>query len=233
MVLARDVDAAWRGEPEGLQVLVEGGVAFGQHRFHRADVEGVFQHVCVVDVAVVTSVPVVDPVTADIEHARVVDDSAGFDRAGVDRPGQGHDLHHGARLVDVAEHVVLEGRCVGVVEVVGVVARVVSPRDDPAGCGIHDQDAAALRTVSLDPFHQRLFGRVLDVRVERKHEVLSIDGILVGMRAEHDLAVGEVAVAGDIARRAAEGLLVVRFQAIVAVAVPVDKAEEVGGQRAA
>src|SRR5256885_6672751 len=56
------------------------------------------QHVCVVDVAVVTSVPVVDPVTADIEHARVVDDSAGFDRAGVDRPGQGHDLHHGARL---------------------------------------------------------------------------------------------------------------------------------------
>jgi hypothetical protein len=60
---------------------------------------------------------------------------------------------------------------VGVVEVVGVVARVVGPGNDPAGGRIHDQDAAALGVVRLDAGGQSLFRRELDARVERQHEV--------------------------------------------------------------
>ena len=53
------------------------------------------------------------------------------------------------------------------------------------------------------------------------------------MRSEDDLAVGQVAVARDEAGRASEGLLIVLLDAVLAVAVPVDKAEEVRGQRRA
>ena len=57
------------------------------------------------------------------------------------------------------------------VEVVRVVARVVGPGDDAAGGGIHDQHASAFRVVLLHAVGEQLFSRVLNVRVQRQHEV--------------------------------------------------------------
>ena len=51
------------------------------------------------------------------------------------------------------------------------------------------------------------------------------------MRAEDDLAVGEVAVAGDVTVGAGEDLLVVLLQPVASVAVPVHEPEQVGRQR--
>ena len=119
------------------------------------------------------------------------------------------------------------------VEVVRVVARIVGPGDDAAGVRVHDQHASALGVVSLDAVGERLLCRVLDVRVERKHKVLAVDRVLVGVRPEDDLSVGEVAVARDKAGRASESLLVVLLHAVFAVAVPVDETEHVRRERGA
>ena len=50
------------------------------------------------------------------------------------------------------------------------------------------------------------------------------------VRAQHDLAIGEVAVARDVAGGAGELLLVVALDAVLALAVVVDEAEEIGGK---
>ena len=229
--LTSDVDAARLREPERLQVVVEGGMALRLHRFYGADVPRVREYRRVVDVAVVAPVPVVDAVTADADHAGVVDHRVGGDRAGVDGAGQGHDLHHRAWLVHRTGHAVLEECRVSVVEVVGVVARIVGPGDDATCVRVHDQHAAALGVVSLHTVGQRLLGCVLDVRVDRKHQILAVDRVLVRMRAKDDLAIGEVTVARDIAGGAGEDLLVFLLESVIALAAPIDKTKQVGGQR--
>jgi len=50
------------------------------------------------------------------------------------------------------------------------------------------------------------------------------------VRPEHDLAIREVAVAGDVARLTRELLLVVALDAVLSLAVVVDKAEQVRGE---
>ena len=142
-------------------------MALGLHRLHRADVERMLEHVRVGDVAVVATIPVVDAVAADVHEARVVDDHVGRYRAGIDSARKRHDLHHRSRLVDGARDVVEEVRRVGVDEVVRVVARVVGPRDDAAGRGVHDQNASALGVRLPHAGGEGLLGRVLDVGVER------------------------------------------------------------------
>ncbi len=146
-------------------------MTLGEHRLHRTHVERVSEHIGVVDVAVVAVVPVGDPVTADVQITRVVDDGAGGDRTLVDRARERDDLHHRAGLVEVARDVVLEERRVGVCEVVGVVARVVGPGDDSARGGIHDQHAAALGVCFVDAVRKCLLGCVLHVGVQRQNQV--------------------------------------------------------------
>ena len=141
------------------------------HRLHRADVEGVGQHVGVVDVAVVRPVPVVDPIAAHRQHPGVIDDRVGSDRALVDRARERDHLQHRAGLVEIAGDVVLEERAISVIEVIGVVAWVVGPRDDASSGRSHDQDAAAFGVVRIDAGGENLLRRVLDVGVERQHEI--------------------------------------------------------------
>ena len=59
-------------------------MAFGLHRLHCSDIERMREDVCVVDVAVVAPIPVVDAVTADAQDARVVDHRVWRDSSRVD-----------------------------------------------------------------------------------------------------------------------------------------------------
>ncbi len=145
-------------------------MTLGLHRLHRPYVQRVLEDVGVGHVPVVAAVPVVDPETADLQHPRIVDDRVRCDGPGDDRPRQRDHLHHRSGLVHVARDVVLEEGGVGVGEIVGVVARVVGPRDDAASGGVHDQHAPALGASLLDSIRERLFSRVLNVRVKREDQ---------------------------------------------------------------
>ena len=145
-----------------MQGLVEIGRTFELLRLDGAHVERILEDLRHGDHAVCPPVPVVDGVAAHHGGAGLIEAIVEGDGMHIERTGQGHDLHHRARLVEVGNDGIdeLRGRDGG--KRIGVIAGHVGPGHDPAGLRFHDDQRATLRLVLLHAFGEGALGDHLD-----------------------------------------------------------------------
>ena len=145
--------------------------------------------------------------------------------------GRGHHLEHRSGLVDGRDDRVDEPPGVGRGDrlvVVAVIRRIGGHRVDLAGVRVHDDRRDALRPVGDPRGEELLLDPQLETGVDRQAQVragrpgLADDGLL-----EHRLA-ARVAMRDDDPWLAGERRLVVLLDAVLAAALAVDEAEEVG-----
>ena len=156
------------------------------------------------------------------------------DRARLEGGHGGHHLEHGTRLVDARDDRVDEparrlGRDGPVV--VRVVRRIGRLGVDGAGVRVQDDRRHALRLIGDPRREQLLLEGQLEAGVDRETDVLAdrarrLDDRRLGHRPPVHVALGD-----HDPRRAGEGLLVGLLDAVLAVVLAVDEAEQMGSQR--
>ena len=175
-------------------------------------------------------VPVADRHATDDGNPRLVEARVGRDGAVVERPGQGHDLHHRSGLIETRDDRVDELRGRRRRKLVRVVAGHVRPGDDATGGGLHDDQGAALRLVFLHAIGQRPLGDHLDGAIERQLQRHAVDRVAALSIAQHDRPVRQVAHRRLESRLPRERLVVIAFDAVVALPRVVREAQQVGGE---
>ena len=151
----------------------------------------------------------------------------------VESARQGDDLHHRPGFVDVGDDRIDEARGRRGGEVVGVVARHVGPGYDPAGLWLHDDQRAALRLVFLDAVGESSLRDHLDGAVQRQLQGGPIDRVATLAITQNDRLVGEVSHGCLETGLAAEHLVVVGFDPVVALPRVVREAQQIRRQRGA
>ena len=104
---------------------------------------------------------------ADTHLAGAIDHGFGAHLAALQGQRRGKRLHHRTRLEGIGDRPVAQLRTREVLAIVRVVGRQVDQRQDLAGPGVDDNDAARLGVMLLDRRLELAVGEVLDFRIER------------------------------------------------------------------
>ena len=153
------------------------------------------------------------------------------DRPGVERGGHRERLHDRSGLVLARDGRVAEELAVGGGEVVRVVRRVAGHRQDRAGLGVHDHAGRPRGTVQPVRVPDRLLEDVLDAEVQGQAQVGAVDRVEEQRRRVGDLPADDVLLGAHRPRRPGEQRVLAGLDAVLALAVDVDEAEQLGRQR--
>ena len=161
----------------------------------------------------------------------LIDDGLRGEGVVVEAPGERDHLHDRPGLVGLGHREIAEVGDIRACVVVGVVGRILRPRIDGAGLGVHDHQRPGHRVRGVDAVGERQLGTVLDLRVEPKLQVIAIPGRNHLLLAEHDGVAVDIGERGLVAVHSGEDAVVVPLHPVLAHAVGVDEAEQVRGKR--